>query len=502
MKSLAPSPKVETAVAPSRRARSMLARVGRGSAAYLSANVVNKAVGFVLLPLYTYCLTPREFGAFAVVGVVAGFCAVGFSLALPAAAFRLYFDFRDRPQELAALWGTVLTALMVTCGLGTALLLVAGEALLGPLLAGVPFWPLTALGLGIAAFQPFLDTYLSILQTTERATTYAVVSTANVLTRTLLAVGLVGWLGLGVEGALGAGVLAGAVFFGVTLVGLRRHVRLGLRRDHLRRALAYCLPLVPHLAAQQARSILDRLLLLHLAGLAAAGIYNVGLQIALLVHVVCFSIHRAFAPVFLAALQGGREDDVRRSLEVAGAAVALYGLAAAGVSLLAPEAVALLSGPGFRGAAAVVPLLAPASAAAGIQAVFVAVLLHGRRTRVVAGATVAALAFSAMANLVAIPALGMLGAALATLVTQVAATVAIGWLAHRARPLAWAYGRFALYWAAAVAAGGLAWADIEPGGLAVAAKAAVLAVLAAGAFALGLWSWPRRGGAAREGTIP
>lgn len=490
MRSIAPGV-AEPAAASARPERAPLARVGLGSAAYLLANAANKAVGLVLLPLYTYCLTPEEFGAFTVVVVVAGFCAVGFSMGLPAAAFRLYFDLRDRPNELAALWGTLLTALAITCGLGVALLLVVGEALLGPLLGGVPFWPLTALGLGMAAFQPFLDIYLAILQTTERAAGYALVSVGNVLTKTLLAVGLVGWLGLGVEGALAAGVLSGAIFLGVTLLGLRRHVRLGLRLDHLRQALAYCLPLVPHLAAQNARSILDRLLLLHLAGLAAAGVYNVGLQIALLVHVVCFSVHRAFAPVFLGALQDGEAEGVRRALETAGAAVALYGVAAAGASLLAPEALALLSGPAFREAAVVVPLLAPAFAAAGVQAVFVAVLLHARRTRVVAASTVGALAFSAAANAVAIPALGMPGAALATLVTQVLATLGIAWLAHRARPLAWAYRRFASFWSLAAAAGGLAWVEIAPLGLAVAVKATVLVALAASAFAFGLWSWPR-----------
>src|SRR5262245_47825615 len=86
------------------------ARLGRGSAVYAVCGGLNLAIGFLLLPIYTHLLTADQYGAVTVVLVVASFLGVLFAMALSAAVMRFYHEYRDRPDELGAFLGTLLTA--------------------------------------------------------------------------------------------------------------------------------------------------------------------------------------------------------------------------------------------------------------------------------------------------------------------------------------------------------------------------------------------------------
>ena len=175
-------------------------RLGKGSAVYAVCGVFNKAVGFLLLPIYTHLLSPDQLGAVAIVLVVATFLGVLFSMALSAAAMRFYHEYRDQPEELRGFLGTLLTTVFAASLLASAVLLACGQSLFQPILKDVEFWPLMAMGLGMAVFQPFVETCLVVLQTAEKRLLYGAIAMTNVLTKAVLAIVLVAGLGLGYDG--------------------------------------------------------------------------------------------------------------------------------------------------------------------------------------------------------------------------------------------------------------------------------------------------------------
>lgn len=423
---------------------SLRRRLAGASAIYLGANLANVGVSFFLLPLYTHLLAPGDYGILAVVVGVSGFLNILFTLSLHAAAQRLYFDYRDEPEELEKFWGTLLTTVLLVGVGATALLMLAGEPLLQPILKDIAFWPFMGLGILAVTFQPFLSTFLAMLQTTERARLYGAISVLYTLTKALLAVGLVAGLGLGVIGALWAPVGAAGVLFAASLYLLRGNVRYGLRLRHLRTALRYSLPLVPHLVAAQARLILDRLFLLHLAGRSAAGIYNVGFQFGVVINVVVWSVNRAYMPVFMSAMKARDEAQLAEIRTMAMRMVFGYCLASAGISLFAPETITLITAEPYYEAWLVVPLLCFSFAAGGIYSLLCNVLFYLQQTtKYVAVGTIGSLGCSAFLNYLLIPSWGILGAAFASLLAQIVFVILIGLIAHRFSLIRWQYERFA-----------------------------------------------------------
>ncbi len=419
------------------------ARVGKHSAIYAICGLAGKAVGFLLLPLYTRLLTADQVGAIGVVIGIVGFLNVLYPMALGAAVTRFYHQYRDRPDELKAFLGTVLTATFALSIGASALLLWSGPVLLQPLLADIAFWPLMAMGIGVAAFQPFIEIYLIVLQTAERPARYGVIALANLLAKTLIAIALVAGVGLGAEGVLGANLCAAIVFATICLLGARRFVHLGLRRRYLVEALTYSVPILPHTLGSHTRGILDRMFLLHLVSQAATGLYSIGFQIGSLTQIVCMSTTKTITPIFMRAMQEEDEARLNNIRNLALTLVFVFCWVSAAISLFAPEVLVVLAGSEFHEAYRVVPFLAFMFAATGVYSLFVIVLFfHKRMAKYVGVGTVVTLGISAGLNVLLIPLFGMEGAAAAALATQAAFTITVGVMAHRHSPIDWHYGRY------------------------------------------------------------
>lgn len=425
---------------------------GKGSAVYAFCGVFNRAVSFLLLPVYTHLLTPDELGAVAIVLVVATFLGVLFAMALGASAVRFYHEYRDRPDELRAFLGTLLTAVFAASLLASAALLLCGPSLLQPILGDVAFWPLMAMGLGVAAFYPFVEACLTVLQTAEKRRLYAAIAMTSGLAKAALAIVLLAGFGLGAEGVLGAHAVTAALFFVVCALSMRSSVQIGIRATYLRKALGYSLPLLPHTLASSAKQILDRMFLLHLAGVAAAGIYALGFQLGALTQIVFISFSKSLNPIFMRALQDGDTGRIDNIRNLGLTVVLVYCWVSAAISLFAPDVIVLLTGPEFHDSYRVVPFVTFSFAATGVYSLMVQVLLFNQRTsRFVSIGTIASLGLGAALSMALIPRFGIEGAAAAVFATQVLYAAATGVAATRFGDVRWQHGRFAAMFAIAFA---------------------------------------------------
>jgi O-antigen/teichoic acid export membrane protein len=417
--------------------------LGTNSAIYAATTLVQKGAAFLLMPLYTLYLEPAAFGVIAIVTAVNGFLTIAFTLGLTGAVTRFYFEYQEQPEQLAEFWGSVLTLVIVMSTLLAGALLLIGEHLLRPVLGGVPFWPYVALGVVATFFQPFITTFLSVLQARNQPGRYALVSLSNFALMTLLTIAFVVFLGWGVSGALLATLLAAAVFFCVALFMMRSELRFSLRWRHLRLALSYSLPTVPHSVASQTTAMSDRMILNSYLGTAVAGLYSVGAMIAMGVEVAAYSVSRAYLPLSMGALQS-RDPVALAELRAMGSViVATFCLLGAGVGTFGAEVVRLLTAPAFQGAAVVVPLLAFSCVASAIYYVLVNILFFDRSAiKLLPVCTLSGAVLSVCLSLLLIPVLGLLGAALGNLLAQTLVTILVAFVGRRFDPVDWQYARY------------------------------------------------------------
>jgi O-antigen/teichoic acid export membrane protein len=464
--------------------------LGANSAIYTATNFLQKGTALLLMPLYTLYLDPEAYGVLAIVTALNGFLSLAFTLNLMGAVTRFYFEYRDEPETLAEFWGTILCfVLLLSLVLGVIILL-TGRWLLSPLIGNVAFYPYVALGVITAIFQPFFTTFLVVLQTRNEGGKYALMSLAHFALTTLLTVALVVMLGWGAVGALVAILTATIVFFAVSLWMLRSNLRLCLRWHHLRPALAYSFPQVPHLLSTQTTAIADRLILNSKLGASAAGLYSVGAMISMAVEVAAQSVNRAYVPIGMSALKSRDPAALHNILVMGSLVVALFCMVGATVASFANEIITLATAPEFHRAAAVVPLLVFGRVAGAIYYLLVNVLFFDRdAVKLLPIGSIAGAILNVVIALALIPPFGLMGAALASLVAQILATVLIGAIARRFDPVRWPYWRFAMAFGASLLVG-LLLANLQVGGMfaTIGWKIVGLALLAP---ALGLILWLR-----------
>jgi len=337
-------------------------RVLRGTVAYAAASVIQRAIGFLLLPLYARVLTPGEYGQIAVVTTVTAALGTLLGLGLETAVFRTYSRLRDQPRERRRFTNTVGTFTLV------APLLVAALAGLGlsPVIERmfeVPRLAVTLGFLGAALSISATVVPLAILRAQERFGDFIRLSGVQVVVTVgftltfvvLLRWGVLGWM-LSIVGA--AAIL---LVTGLVVLGHRWTSEMDWR--HLTAALAFGLPMIPHALAQWGLSLSDRAILGAFLESSDVGVYYVAYQFGLPISVISIALSQAVQPLYAEA----SIDDERHS-QLAPAASHQFlttALLTMVVALLGPLAVQALLPSSYAPAASLIPWIASAGGTAG-----------------------------------------------------------------------------------------------------------------------------------------
>jgi len=408
----------------------------RASLLYAVATFIPRIGLFVLLPVYARAMSPSEVGAFSLMMSLVGILAIIYKLGLDATLVRFHFE---HERDLGRLYGTVLAVVVASILLLSGAAALALVPLFASLVAGIPFVPIGAVAMGVGAGNALQFIPSAWYRATEQPGRFLGFTAAIFVVSAAVTLYLVMAIGAGVVGAL-LGQLAGAgIVVVMAMLVVLRLPRPRLDREVAARALRFGLPLLPHAAAAWALNVSDRWLLAWLlpvtpeAARAEVGVYWIGYQLGYAIALVAVSIQAAWLPIVYRQTEpaaGGRV--VANMLVVAAAVLSIMAVA---LTALAPELISIMAGPSYGGAIPVLAVVAASSVCYGLYAVAVPVLLYARRTGTMAAVTLGAGLLNIAINVVAIPSVGIVGAALATLAASAAyATVTIA-LANRHWPL-------------------------------------------------------------------
>jgi O-antigen/teichoic acid export membrane protein len=418
------------------------------AAVYGLAGLLVQAGGFVLLPLYTRCLTPADYGVLEVLNRLAetvGTCLMFGGLRQALLTFYQQSpDESDRRQIVATMFGVLGTTIF----LGGGLMLASAGPLSGllnqfihpgdaPIGAG-----LLRLALLAVLLEPFIQVPLTLLQARVESVRFVTINVGQFFLRIALCVLFVKYLHGGVAGALASSVTIG-LLFGLALC-FRELVRSPGRPDlrKLRGLLRFALPLVPGGLCFFLLHHGDRFFLLRCRDMQEVGTYALGYKLAQAAGMF------GLTPLFLVwtsqMYKAAQKDDAP---EVFGAAItrilAAYLLTALPLALFQDEIVRLLGGAAYAQASTVV---APVLLAYFFQAAATlmdAGLYVRHRTGLKLCVTLATTAVMLLLYALLIPPYGSMGAALATLIGFVFLAVCTWVVSRRVFPIRYEWTRLA-----------------------------------------------------------
>jgi O-antigen/teichoic acid export membrane protein len=287
-------------------ARSSLIRT---TLVYGLTNGLNRAIPFLMVPVFSRILSPADYGIVAMFGVIVTIVSVFLGFGSLSAISLKYFD---RGQiDLPAYVGNCVFLFVVSL----VVLAVALFAFSGPLerATDVPHeWSWWALEVAATTF--LANVLLYLWQAEQRSVAYG----AFQVIQTIVNLGLSAWfvivLRMGWRGRVDAQIVTATLFAIVALIILVRsgRIRASVRSDYLKSALNLGLPLIPHALGGFIMDTTDRILITHMVSVEDTGIYSVGSQVGMAVVLVTGSFNTAWVPWLFERLKWNDEQIKRR----------------------------------------------------------------------------------------------------------------------------------------------------------------------------------------------
>jgi O-antigen/teichoic acid export membrane protein len=412
-----------------------LRRLATTGAAYTAASIVSKLIAVALLPLYTRYLTRADYGAAEVMFAAVVSASIIIRLGLIEALLRFYYRDDEDPGRVVA------TSFAALFWFATVAALVA-LPLAGPIsdaLLAKPAPELARISIGGLWVLTMSEYLLTLFRLEERARAFFVTTMINVLGAIGLTVVLVVGLEEGARGLLIGSYASGAVIVAALLFVHRRRLSLRFERSLLSRLMRFGLPTMPAELSLYGLNFVDRIIIVHAAGLPEAGLYSIAVKFAQGVNVLVRGFQLAWPPLAYSI----REDDEARrvyatvvTLFVAGCAFVVTGM-----WLLSRWLVRALAAPEFFGSYKVIGLLATAATLYALYMVLVVILGRTGRTEFNFPATGAALAANIVLNLALVPPLGIVGAGIALVASYIVVLALMYVFTQRLFPVPYEWGR-------------------------------------------------------------
>ena len=390
---------------------SHLKRLGRLSLAYGTADVLAQGINLLLLPLYTSYLTPADYGALALLLLLSTFLKILFRAGLDAGFMRIHYDLKGEAEKRGFAGSVaIFSALLSTTGFAMFWLFsgTVSQALLGD--ATQTLWVrLVAFDLLASSFA-FVP--LTLLRIEERAALFSTYSLIRHAANTVLKVILI-TEGYGVTGALVSDAAASVLLSLCLLLELRSRARWAFDWKHLREALRFGLPKVPHGLLVQTLNLADRWILGAWVTRAEVGIYHMGSAFSSAMKFPLSAFEPAWQPFVFDHAR--REEGAREIGLMATRMCLLFTAVAASLCLVLPDLLRLvIQNAEYHGAAEVIPILVLASLFQGYFLLSSVGISISKQARYYPMITAAAAGLNIALNLWLVPRYGILAAAWAT----------------------------------------------------------------------------------------
>jgi len=457
--------------------REKIRELTKDTAVYGISTIIGRFLGFLLVPFYTHFITRSDMGIYTNIYAYLAFLNIVYIYGMDA-AFMKYSSLAAPEQKKQTFSTAYLFVVMSTLILTAALFLLRLPFLR---LMEVPgkysklgYYVIVILLLDTLALVPFAD-----LRLERKAKKFAAIRLANILLN--LGLNLLFFLKfhLGIEAIFAANLIASAFSFLALLPDILKKLRFKIESQQLQKMLRFGLPYLPASLAATMVQVIDRPVVLAMTNADTLGLYQTGYKLGIFMMLVVSMFQYAWQPFFL---NNAREKNAR---EIFAKIMTLFVLAASliwvVISLFIDNAAAWEILPGrslierhFLPGLVVVPIILLAYLFNGIYVNLQAGLYIAEKTKYFPLVTGAGALVNVVANVLLIPSMGIVGAALATLASYMVMAAGLFYFAQKFYPIRYEYAKVLKILGIIFATGSMYYYFFYHGGLTIAYKGLLL----------------------------
>lgn len=257
-------------------------RIIKGLGGYSVAMLLQRMIGFFLLPLYTHYLRPSDYGVLELLDLVGNVSGLLLGVRLGQAVFYYYFHAPGEREQGSYISTAYFGAVLLGAAAAAALFPVSGP--MSSFIFGVPAYGslLRVFLLGLAASFP-VEIGFCYLRVRDRSRDYTIVSTARLVAAVVLNVYFLAVLKMGLTAIVWTTVITNVLAGAWMTVMIFRDVRVSFSWRHLNEMFRYSLPLGVSGLGEFLLHFGDRIFLRPNVSLAALGLYGLAYKFGMLV---------------------------------------------------------------------------------------------------------------------------------------------------------------------------------------------------------------------------
>lgn len=390
-------------------------KIIKNTGIYSFVSVFQKAINLLLLPLYTIYLTQTEVGIIGIVFALINFLANIYLLSLHAAVNRFFFKYENKPYKLASLYKTNVVCILLSSMFFTTGLLLFREIIFDYLAKGIDFYPYILLGVISAFFKPLYILLQSLLQTEQKGVEFGKQNVAYFLINIFLTVIFLVVFKLACFGVLLSIAITNIILGMYSFYIFSTYIKNRFSVKILKESFTYSLPLIPHSLAGWSLSLIDRLLINGIKSTASVGLYTIGFQFGNIVNIIGAAINKVYVPWYFRNI--GKKVEINEFSKLIVICICIF---ATIISLFSNDVLRFFVSNDFYKGWVVIPFIAFAYVFNSLYYIFSTPLLQIKNgTRYMPIISISVVILNTILNIVIIPYYGIIGASVATLISNV-----------------------------------------------------------------------------------
>ena len=404
---------------------------------YFLSQIINKILPFLLIPLITRYLSPDEYGVVVSFTALMAFCAVFVGLSTNGAVNVTYFKVAH--EKMKTYVYAALVALLVSALVMSFVIHIFSDIIFNRL--GITeLW--SQLAVLTALFQFITLINLSLWQAEQKAKYFGLYQIFQSLLITCMTVVFIFYLHLRESGVIFATVGSVAIFGLLSFVFLwrRDYITVSLKYTDIKDLLSFGIPMIPHQLSGWILTQYDKMFILSMLGLSAAGVYTIGFQFGMLISVLTLAFNKAWAPFLFKKLASkpSYTDKIKLVKYTYIYFVSILILACF-ITFLSPYIIPWYVGKQYIGSVQFVSIIAFAFAFNGMYFMVVNYLFYMKRTQILALITFGNSVIYMISSYVLLKIFGSIGVAYATLISYLLSFILVWRASHSIYPMPWKF---------------------------------------------------------------
>jgi O-antigen/teichoic acid export membrane protein len=382
---------------------------------YGGANFLQKGIGFIMIPVYTYYLTPADYGILELLDLSIMIITMITGMRLGSSIIRYYHHYEeknDRDEIISTAFFAILTISILT----VAALELCSESISFLILGDKKYSHYFQIVLIAMGFQTISTIPESLLLAEKRSIVYSAISICTLMSYLTFNILFIVRMEMGVMGMLLSMIITKSLNMTALIIIYVKRIKFLFSWNKFREMARFCIPLIPASFFMFSMHYSDRFFIQKYVNLNDVGIYSLGYKFGMIISIL---ISQPFFRIW---------NTKRFEIEKENNAPYTFGkfftyyllimlFAGLGISLFSKEVILLMAPPNYSNASKIISLIAISYIAYGVANFFTLGTMITFQTKMIAYSHFSAAIFNIFSNMLFIKYFGIEGAALSTILS-------------------------------------------------------------------------------------